>query len=197
MDMLLSTLPLPFRLRTEKRMTDEELIRFSRLNRPLHMEQEADGEIVVMTPAGFGGGRVTQRINRFLDEWAERDGRGVTTGAETGYRMPNGSMRAPDAAWLSERRVAALTEREKAGYPPLCPEFIVEVRSPSDRMEDQRAKMQEWMANGAELGWLFDLDTRSVEIYRPGESPEALHDPSSVQGSGPVAGFELVLSRVW
>ena len=184
MDLVLTSLPLPFRLRTEKPMTDEELIRFSRVNRPLRVEQEADGEIVVTSPAGFDGSVVNRRINGYLFAWAETDGRGVTVGPEAGFRMRNGSMRSPDGAWISLRRVEMLTKREKRGFAPLCPEFIVEVRSPGDRMADQRAKMEEWLANGAELGWLFDPEGRDVEIYRSGEPAEELHDPSSCRAAG-------------
>jgi Uma2 family endonuclease len=106
-------------------------------------------------------------------------------------------MRAPDAAWISFERLKPLSDQERAGFAPVCPEFVIELRSPSDRLKVLQAKMEMWIANGAEVAWLIDPERRVVEIYRPGESPEVLHEPSSVQGTGPVAGFELVMARVW
>jgi Uma2 family endonuclease len=118
--------------------------------------------------------------------------------ANAGFTLPNGSVRSPDAAWVSNRRWDSLTEAEQEGYAPLCPEFVIELASPSDRIGDVKRKMvEEWLANGAELAWLIEPKARRVTIYRPGEESEVLVDPSSVQGTGCVAGFELVMERVW
>ena len=111
--------------------------------------------------------------------------------------MPDGSVRAPDAAWISTRRLASLSEEQKTGFPPVCPEFVIELRSPSDKLADLQAKMEMWIANGAEVAWLIDPLEKAVSIYRPGEQPEVLAQPTSVQGTGPIAGFELVLARIW
>ncbi len=188
---------LPVRLRFDRAMTDDELLRFCRANDALQVERDSNGEIVVMTPAGFEGSRVNQRIGHLLYAWAEEDGRGTTTDSSGGYTLPDGSMRAPDAAWISFERLKPLSDQERAGFAPVCPEFVIELRSPSDRLKVLQAKMEMWIANGAEVAWLIDPERRVVEIYRPGESPEVLHEPSSVQGTGPVAGFELVMARVW
>jgi Uma2 family endonuclease len=197
MDMTLSSLRLPIRLRPETPMSDLDLMRFSRENRPLRMEREPNGEIVVMTPAGFGTSKMNQRIGRFLDEWAEADGRGVATESRGGYKLPNGSMRAPDAAWVSIEKAQSLTAQQAEGFAPFVPDFLIELRSPSDRLSDAQAKMEEWIANGVELAWLIDPQRRVVEVYRPNEEPDTLFDPTSVQGTGPVIGFELVMARVW
>jgi Uma2 family endonuclease len=178
-------------------MTDDELLRFCAVNDVWQIERDANGEIVVMTPAGFGSSNMNVKISRLLDEWAERDGRGTTTESSGGYSLRDGSVRAPDAAWISFERLLPLNDKQKTGFAPVCPEFVIELKSPSDRLSQLRAKMEMWIANGAEVAWLIDPQRKVVEIYRPGDSPEVLHEPSSVHGTGPVAGFELVMARVW
>ncbi|MBS1821891.1 MAG: Uma2 family endonuclease [Acidobacteria bacterium] len=178
-------------------MTDEELMRFCAANDALRVERDANGEILVMTPAGSKTSKMNMRIGRFLDEWAEQDGRGVAFDSNGGFTLPDGSMRAADAAWVLAKRWESLTSEQQDGYAPLCPDFVIELRSPSDSLPELKAKMEHWIANGAQIGWLVDHEARSVWVYRPREQPEAHHEPSSVQGSGVVAGFELVMGRVW
>jgi Uma2 family endonuclease len=197
MNLALSQSELPVCLRFERPMTDEEFLRFCAANEPMRVEREANGEIVVMSPAGFGTGRINSRITRCLDEWAEADGRGAVTDSNAGYALPDGSVRAPDAAWISMRRLESLSEEQKTGFPPVCPDFIIELRSPSDKLPDLQEKMKQWIANGVEVGWLIDPKEKAVTIYRPGDQTEHLAQPTSVQGTGPIAGFELVLARIW
>ena len=106
-------------------------------------------------------------------------------------------MRSPDASWISFAKIARLTEAERATFAPVCPEFVIEVRSKSDRLKPLQEKMRLWLANGADLAWLIDPQRKVVEVCRPNEEPEIHEDPTSVQGTGPVQGFELVLSRIW
>jgi Uma2 family endonuclease len=198
MNLDLSSLPMPIRLRPETPMSDEELMRFSDENKPFRMEREPNGEILIMTPAGTSVGFINRRIVQALGVWADEDGRGLASDSGTGFTLPNGAIRSPDAAWVSNRRWNALTEAEQEGYSPLCPEFVIELVSPSDRIEDVKKKMvDEWIANGAELAWLIEPKQRRVTVYRPAQEVEVLEDPSSVQGTGCVAGFELVMERVW
>lgn len=198
MNLDLSLLPMPLRLRPETPMGDEELMRFSRENRPFRMEREPNGEVLIMTPAGTNVAFINFRIARALGNWADEDGRGIVCESNAGFSLSNGSVRSPDAAWVSNRRWNALTEAQQEVYSPLCPEFIIEFASPSDRIGDVKKKMvDEWIAKGAELAWLIEPKTRRVTIYRPGLEPEVLEDPTSVQGNGCVAGFELVMERVW
>ena len=197
MNLAFSESKLPVRLRFDRPMTDEELMRFCAENEPVRVERDANGEILVMSPSGFGTGRINSRITRCLDEWAEIDGRGVVTDSNGGYALPDGSVRAPDAAWVSSRRLESLSEEQKTGFPPVCPEFVIELRSPSDKLPDLQAKMEQWIANGVEVGWLIDPKEKAVTIYRPGEQPELLAQPTSVQGTGPIAGFELVMAWFW
>jgi Uma2 family endonuclease len=151
----------------------------------------------VMTPAGSKTSIMNSRITRLLDEWAEADGRGIAFDSNGGFSLPDGSMRAADAAWVTRSRWDALTDAEQSRYAPLCPDFIIELRSPSDRLPELEKKMEQWIANGVQLGWLIDPENKTVTIYRSGEQPEFLAHPTSIQGSGIVAGFELVMARIW
>jgi Uma2 family endonuclease len=188
---------LPVRLRFEQPLSDDALARFSSENDPLRIERDANGELIIMTPVHSDGGALEGEVLTELINWARADGRGKSFGPNAGFTLPDGSMRAPDASWISLDRWNALTRAQQQSYAPICPEFIIEIRSNSDRLINLEAKMEMWVANGAELAWLIDPERKRVSIYRPGDNPELLHDPTSVQGTGPVVGFELVLSRIW
>jgi Uma2 family endonuclease len=197
MNFALQEMPLPLRFRPETPMSDEELMRFCAANDALRVERDANGEILVMTPAGNRTGRKNTAIISALDRWAEDDGRGYAFDSNTGFTLPDGSMRSPDAAWVSAARWDALTEGDKDRFSPICPDFIVELRSPTDSLAELKEKMEQWVANGAQLAWLIDPTEQTVFIYRPDDQPEILHHPSSVQGNGIMAGFELVMARIW
>ena len=197
MELVLSSLALPIRLRPERPLSDEQLMRFSSENRPLRMEREPNGDILVMTPTGNRTGMINLRLGRLFDEWTESDGRGFGFDSSTGFRLPDGAVRSPDLAWVAKERWNALTDDEQEGF-GLCPNFVIELVSPSDRLADLRKKIaEEWIVSGVELAWLIDPQRKVVEIYRPGEEPEIHEQPTSVQGNGPVAGFELVMARIW
>ena len=197
MNLTISKKQLPFRFRPETPMSDDELLRFCAANDATHIEREPNGEILVMSPANSNTSKMNMRICRFLDEWTEADGRGVAFDSSGGFTLSDGSMRNPDAAWILHKRWEALTSAQQSSFAPVCPDFVIELRSPSDKLQDVQAKMAMWIANGAEVAWLIDPERKAVEIYRPGDSSEELHEPSSVQGTGPVAGFELVLAKIW
>jgi Uma2 family endonuclease len=197
MNFNLSGMPVPLRFRPEKPMSDEELMRFCAENDFLRIEREANGEIVVMSPAGSRTSKMNMRICRLLDEWAERDGRGVAFDSSGGFTLPDGSMRAADAAWVARMRWDALSAEDQARFAPLCPDFVIELRSTSDDLRQLEGKMERWIANGAQLAWLIDPERKVVEIYRRDEERDVLVEPPSVQGTGVMAGFELVMERVW
>jgi Uma2 family endonuclease len=197
MNFSLTGVSLPVRLRPDTPMTDEELMRFCAANEGLRIEREANGDLLLMTPAGFKTGVMNMRISRILGEWAEADGRGEAVDSSGGFTLPDGSMRAADAAWVAHDRLKLLTAREQDGFAPICPDFVIELRSPSDKLPALKRKMVQWIAQGVVVGWLIDPKSRTVTIYMPGAEPEELVDPSSVQGRGPVTGFELVMKRVW
>lgn len=197
MNFALADLELPVRIITERPMTDEELLRFCAENDNLRVERDANGELIVMSPAGGGSSSRNARLNRQLGNWAEETNAGNTFDSSSGFRLPDGSMRSPDAALIAWPRWNALSENQQEAFPPICPEFIIELRSPSDRLAPLQEKMRAWIANGVELGWLVDPSRKAVEIYRPGREVEVVEGGSAVEGEGPVAGFVLELGRIW
>ncbi len=197
MNLSLNQFELPIRISQDRPVTDEELMRLCAENSDLRVEREPNGEILVTTPANSKTSKMNQRIGRILDEWSENDGRGVCFDSSGGFTLPDGSMRNPDAAWMERARWDSLTDAQQSSFAPVCPDFVIELRSPSDKLPPAKAKMEQWIANGTQVGWLIDPEEKSVTIYRPGDQPEHLAHPTSVQGTGPIAGFELVMSRIW
>ncbi len=197
MNLTFSELELPVRIRPSEAFSDEQLERFCSENNPLRIEREPNGELTVMSPTHSEGGALESVVVVALGNWTEADGRGRCFGPSAGFTLPDTSVRAADAAWMSWDRWNALTPAQRKGYARVCPEFVIEVRSDTDRLKPLQEKMQSWVANGAELAWLIDPERRVVEIYHPGEAPAVLFDPTSVQGDGSVRGFELVMQRIW
>jgi Uma2 family endonuclease len=197
MNFSLAEMPLPLRFRPETPMSDDELMRFCAANDAPRVERDANGEILVTTLAGSKTSKMNSRITRLIDEWAEIDARGIAFDSNGGFTLPDGSMRAADAAWVELKKWELLSSEDQARYAPLCPDFVIELRSPSDSLAELKEKMEQWIANGAQVGWLIDPEEKTVYVYRPGDAPEMHHHPTSVQGSGVVAGFELVMTRVW
>jgi Uma2 family endonuclease len=197
MSLALNEIEPPIRFRPDTPMTDEMFLRFCAANESMRFEREPDGEILVMTPSGSRTSRINSQITHLLTAWAQADGRGISFDSNGGFSLPDGSVRAADAAWVALDRWEALTDAQQSGFAPICPDFVIELRSPSDKLPDLQAKMAQWIANGAEVGWLIDPKEKSVTIYRPGDPPEHLAHPTSVQGTGPIAGFELVMARIW
>jgi Uma2 family endonuclease len=185
------------RLRFEHPLKDEELMRFCAANDPLRVERDANGELILMSPTGTGTGRTNSELNLQLALWARETNSGVTFDSNAGFTLPDGSMRSPDAAWIAWPRWNALTKGEQDGFAPICPEFVIELRSGSDRLGALQEKMRLWVANGAEVAWLVDPSRKVVEVYRPGREVEVVEGGSVVEGDGPVAGFVLELGRVW
>jgi len=159
------------------------------------VEYTADGTVIVMPPTDPNTGRRVKEVVKQLAIWADRDGRGDVCGPDSGFRFPDGSRFAPDAAWMD---LARWTKAGASGerFPVFAPEFVVEVRSPDDRLRTLRDKMESYIANGVQLAWLIDPQERSVTVYRPGQVPQLIDKPASMAGEGPVEGFVLDLSRV-
>ena len=197
MYLALADLDLPIRIRLDRQMTDEELLSFCAENEPMRVERDSNGELIVMSPTFSEGGGIESEVGVELALWARADGRGRYFGSNTGFTLPDTSVRAADAAWVSWNQWNALTPAQRNSFAPICPEFVIEVRSNSDRLAPLQEKMQIWSSNGAELAWLIDPERKVVEVYRLGEEPEIHQSPTSVQGSGPVRGFELVMGRIW
>jgi Uma2 family endonuclease len=190
-------LTLPVRIVPAAPLSDDELMAFARANEPYRIEKNAQGEIIVMTPVGRRGGKRELYLALELELWAEKDGRGEVDGSNTGWNLPDKSTLSPDASWTSSERLEGFTSEQLEKYLPLCPEFIAEVRSQSDSVSTLQSKMEQWMANGAQLGWLIDPYTATVSIYRPGQQPEVLPKPEVLEGEGPITAFRLEMERFW
>ena len=184
-------------LEEQRPLSDEEFFEFCQNNSEFHIERDANGEITIMPPAGAETGDRSSELNFQLRGWAKRDGRGKAFDASTGFVLPDKAMLSPDASWVLRSRIAGLSQGQKQRFLPLCPDFVVELISPSDRLSKLMTKMTGWMANGAQLGWLIDPARRTVYVYRPGKQPEQLTDVERVSGEGPVEGFVLELQEIW
>lgn len=190
-------LELPIVLRPSARVSDEELMRFSEQNKPFKIERNKEGDLTIMTPVGGIGGTHEQYITGTLFAWTQQDGTGIDFSPSTGFNLPDGSCLQPDASWMTLERWNSLTLKQQTGFPPLCPDFVVEVRSQSDPRRVLEDKMRAWLDNGAKLAWLVDPIAASVTIYRPGHAAETLERPEIVKGEAPVDGFELRCTRLW
>lgn len=176
--------------------TDDELLELSSLNKDLRFERGPQGDLIVMTPTGGKSSRRNAEITYQLAKWARADATGTTFDSSGGFRLPNSAIRSPDACWISDERIDELTDEELIKYPPLCPDFIIELRSASDSLRETQEKMQEYIENGARLGWLIDPEEKKVHVYMP-DGTEVLDNPEKVSGGDVLKGFELDLTEVW
>ncbi|ARV58734.1 hypothetical protein BZZ01_08850 [Nostocales cyanobacterium HT-58-2] len=179
------------------KVSHEQFKELAAVNRDLRLERTATGELIVMPPSGSDTGKRNLDIEGQLWLWNRQTKLGVVFDSSTGFHLPNGADRSPDASWVKLERWEALTLRQKEGFAPICPDFVVELRSPSDSIETLRAKMREYMENGARLGWLIDRKNRKVEIYRQGRDMELLDNPTTLLGEDVLLGFVLDLTEVW
>jgi Uma2 family endonuclease len=178
-------------------LTDEQFFQICQSNRDLRFEKTASGELIVMPPTGGETGNRNGRLTQQLFNWSDTNEDGIAFDSSTGFKLPNGADRSPDAAWIRKERWDALSPEDKMRFVPLCPDFVVEILSPSDRLETLQAKMQEYIDNGARLGWLLNRKLRRVEIYRPGKEPEILDGVDTVSGEEVLPGFVLRLQWIW
>jgi Uma2 family endonuclease len=188
---------LPLRVRAAVPIGDDELFELCQLNRDLRIERMADGEILIMPPTGGETGRRNSALTAQLDRWSELDRSGVTFDSSTGFILPSGAERSPDAAWVTLARWQALSAEARAKFPPLCPDFVVELRSRTDDLGELHAKLADYRVCGARLGWLIDPLERRVHVYRPGAEVETLDAPATLAGDPILHGFVLDLSRIW
>ena len=191
--MLKTTITIP---QTFK-VTHEQFQEIAAVNRDLRLERTATGELIIMAPTGSDTGYRNQDMSGQLWLWNRQTKLGVVFDSSSGFKLPNGADRSPDASWVKLERWQTLTPKEQEGLAPLCPDFVVELRSKSDNMEPLREKMREYMANGAILGWLIDRKNQKVEIYRQNQDVEILDNPRTLSGGDVLPGFVLDLTDVW
>jgi Uma2 family endonuclease len=178
------------------RLDEKQLFEFCQLNRDLRIERDADGALVLMAPAGGTSSARNLEVCRQLANWAQRDGSGIAFDSSVGFVLPNGAMRSPDASWVRRERWEALSVDQREKFPPLCPDFAVELRSASDRLPSLQRRLRELIRNGAQLGWLIDPRRRSVHVYRPGEAVHTLLAPSTISADPILPGFVLDLKTI-
>ncbi|MEH2221674.1 Uma2 family endonuclease [Nostoc sp.] len=189
--------PLTVNFPSLVQMTNEQFYEFCQANGDLRIERTANGEVIIMPPAFSDTGNRNFNIAAQLGNWTEQDGTGIGFDSSTGFTLPNGAMRSPDASWIELERWNALTDAQKASFAPICPSFVIELRSSSDRLIKLQEKMQEYIDNGALLGWLIDRQNRKVYIYRPNREVEILDNPEAVSGNPELPGFVLRMGKIW
>lgn len=189
--------PVVIRLQPVFDVTVDKFFDFCQLNSDLRIERTAHGEVLIMPPTGGETGSRDAEVVTQLRIWARQDGTGVAFGSSTGFDLPNGATRSPDASWVERSRLEILTAEQKQKFLPLCPDFVIELRSPSDRLDDLKKKMQEYIDNGSRLGWLLDPNNRRVYVYRPASQVESLENLQSISAAPVLDGFTLDLSRAW
>ncbi len=189
--------PVVLHTRPALDMDEEQFFEFCRLNREWRIERTADGDLEITPPTGGETGNRNLKIALQLGQWTERDGTGVAFDSSTGFVLPNGATRSPDASWVRRERLQTLSAEQKSKFPPLSPDFVVELRSPSDPLSTVEAKLREYIENGARLGWLIDPETRRAHIYRSNEPVQDLEDPDSLSGDPVLPGFVLDLKPIW
>jgi Uma2 family endonuclease len=189
--------PVVLKLKPAINLTDDQLFELCQLNRDWRIEYTAQGELIVMPPTGAETSNRNAEITFQVQAWTRRDQAGVAFDSSGGFKLPNGATRSPDAAWVRRSRLAGLTREQKQKFLPLCPDFVIELRSPTDNLQAVLDKMQEYLDNGAQLGWLLDPLTRRVHVYLLQRSPEILEAPSAVSADPLLPGFVLDLQKIW
>ncbi|MGB3558701.1 MAG: Uma2 family endonuclease [Geitlerinemataceae cyanobacterium] len=193
-----STLTLELPSTTHLFVTPQQFEELAAANPDLQLERTSLGELIVNPPTGGESSQRNSRITGKLDFWEEANEElGVAFDSSGGFILPNGARRSPDASWVSRQRWESLTPEQRRGFVPLCPDFVVELRSATDRLSKLQEKMLEYRENGARLGWLIDPQNKRVEIYRPGQEVEVLEHPMELSGEDILPGFVLNLRRIW
>ena len=191
------TPPLVVQTRPVFDMDDEQFFEFCQINGDLQIERNAEGEIIIMAPTAGSSSSGNWTLTQLFANWAEKDGTGEGFDSSGTFILPNGATRSPDISWVRGDRLDALTDKEWDRFLPLCPDFVLELRSPSDSLKRLKKKMEEYRDNGAQLGWLLDPKTHSVFIYRPGAEVEMCENPATLSGEPLLKGFTLDLQTVW
>ena len=188
--------PITLRFPRDLVLDDAWLLELSSLNQNVRLERSAEGDLIVMPPTGTETGDRDSEVNMQLRIWAKKDGTGKAFGSSTGFRLPNGAVRSPDASWVSLERLATVSEEAYKTFAPLCPEFVLELASPTDSVSVLQKKMLEYAKNGALLGWLIVPGEKRVYVYTA-DGVEVLENPDTVSGDPTLAGFVLDLREVW
>ena len=191
------TIDVPRTLELKIDLTDEQFWQLCRDNDDLQFERTATGELIIMSPTGGSTGKRNADLIFQLQAWNRQNKLGEVFDSSSGFKLPNGDERAPDASWVKSERWNSLTAEEQEKFPPLCPDFVVELMSPNDSLNKTRQKLKEYIENGAKLGWIINRKQRQIEVYRPQQQPEIMTNPDTVSGEDILPGFTLDLSTIW
>ncbi|MEH1890120.1 MAG: Uma2 family endonuclease [Nostoc sp.] len=194
MDAVTTTLPSTLKLKID--LTDDQFFQMCQKNSNYRFERTASGEILIMSPTGSDTGRRNVKITTQLDIWNSETNLGEVFDSSTGFTLPNGAERSADASWVKIERWNVLTPEQQEKFAPICPDFVVELRSRTDSLKELQEKIQEYIENGAQLGWLIDRKNKQIEIYRPGKDVEILDNPASLSGENILPGFVLHLQQI-
>jgi Uma2 family endonuclease len=191
----------PFTIPQGFRITPEQFEQLADIEQSARLELTASGELIVMSPTGGTAGRKNSRLTQKLRNWADQNGQGEVFDSSTVFVLPSGARRSPDVSWIELKRWNQLTPAQQDGFPPLAPDFVIELVSPSDlksqRYKDLQAKMQEYLDNGVKLGWLIEPSAKTVEIYRSGQQVEILNNPQTLSGENILPEFTLDLTEIF
>lgn len=179
------------------RVVNDQFFEFCQANKELRIERTAQGDCEIMAPTGGTTGWRNSGLTAQLYNWAEREGSGVVFDSSSGFILPNGAIRSPDVSWVKKSRLATLTPEQKQRFLPLCPDFVIELRSPSDNLIALQDKMQEYIENGASLGWLIDTETRQVLVFQPQQKLISLEQPEVMSADEVLKRFELDMQKIW
>ena len=190
----------PYRLALNIRaidLTKDQFLCLCSDNGDLRLELTAEGELIIMPPAGGESAWQEHELALQVGIWAKQDGTGRVFSPSAGFDLPNGAVRAPDVSWILLSRWESLSRDEQRTFSPICPDFVIELRSPSDRLGEAQRKMAEYLENGVRLGWLIDPQNKRIYVYRPGQPVEILEEPDTISGDPVLPGFALDLSPIW
>lgn len=180
----------------QHKITDDEFFEFSMLNKDWRIEMTGEGEMIIMLPTGGETGKRNFKLAVEFGIWTKTDGTGEGFDSSTVFKLPNGAKRSPDLSWIRRDRWEALSTKQRKKFPPICPDFVVELRSDSDKLDVLKAKMGEYIANGAQLGWLIDPLDNKVYVYRPATEVEVLSKPKTLSGEPVLKGLEISLAGI-
>jgi len=179
------------------KLTDDQFYQLCRSNTDVKLERNELGELIVMPPTGGETGKCNSEMNADFVIWNRQTKLGEVFDSSTCFKLPNGADRSPDVSWIRQDRWDALTPEEREKFPPIAPDFVLELMSPTDTLKETQAKMQEYMDNEVKLGWLINRKTRRVQIYRQGQAVEVLESPTELSGEDVLPGFVLNMQIVW
>jgi Uma2 family endonuclease len=201
MQAIVEGMTFPFTIPQGFRITPEQFEQLADVEQSARLELTASGELIVMSPTGGTAGRKNSRLTQKLRNWADQNGKGEVFDSSTVFVLPSGARRSPDVSWIELERWNQLTPAQQDGFPPLAPDFVIELVSPSDlksqRYKDLQAKMQEYLDNGVKLGWLIEPSAKTVEIYRIDRPVEILNNPQTLSGEDILPGFILDLTEIF